>query len=83
MGAVPGSNEDLGGDQYHLITPPPGDPAPPAGLVTAVSAIREAGWLTAGKLELRIGAELPLRDAADAHRALEGRQTTGKVLLIP
>ncbi|HXO40439.1 MAG TPA: quinone oxidoreductase [Thermoanaerobaculia bacterium] len=41
------------------------------------------GWLAAGKLELRIGAELPLRNAADAHRALEGRQTTGKVLLIP
>jgi NADPH:quinone reductase len=41
------------------------------------------GWLAAGKLEVRIGAELPLRNAADAHRALEGRQTTGKVLLIP
>jgi NADPH:quinone reductase len=41
------------------------------------------GWLAAGKLTLRIGAELPLRNAADAHRALEGRQTTGKVLLIP
>jgi NADPH2:quinone reductase len=41
------------------------------------------GWLAAGKLEVRIGAELSLRDAAGAHRALEGRQTTGKVLLIP
>ena len=41
------------------------------------------GWLAAGKLQVRIGAELPLRHAADAHRALEGRQTTGKVLLIP
>jgi len=41
------------------------------------------GWLAAGKLELRIGAEFPLRNAADAHRALEARQTTGKVLLIP
>jgi NADPH:quinone reductase len=41
------------------------------------------GWLAAGKLALRIGAELPLRHAADAHRALEARQTTGKVLLIP
>ncbi len=41
------------------------------------------GWLAAGKLVLRIGAEIPLRNAADAHRALEARQTTGKVLLIP
>jgi NADPH2:quinone reductase len=41
------------------------------------------GWLAAGQLDVRIGSELPLRDAAEAHRALEGRQTTGKVLLIP
>ena len=34
-------------------------------------------------LEVRIGAEYPLARAADAHRALEGRRTTGKVLLIP
>lgn len=36
-----------------------------------------------GTLEVRIGAEFALTDAADAHRALEGRTTTGKVLLIP
>jgi NADPH2:quinone reductase len=41
------------------------------------------GWLAGGKLQLQIGAELPLRNAAEAHRALEARQTTGKVLLIP
>jgi NADPH2:quinone reductase len=41
------------------------------------------GWITQGKLKLRIGAEFPLKDAADAHRALEARKTTGKVLLIP
>jgi len=29
------------------------------------------------------GAEFPLAEAAEAHRALEGRLTTGKVLLIP
>ncbi len=37
----------------------------------------------AGKLEVRIGSEYPLADAADAHRALEERRTTGKVLLRP
>jgi NADPH2:quinone reductase len=41
------------------------------------------GWIRAGRLKLRIGLELPLRDAAEAHRALEGRKTTGKVLLLP
>lgn len=41
------------------------------------------GWIAAGKLRLSIDRELPLAQAADAHRALEGRETTGKVLLIP
>jgi NADPH2:quinone reductase len=36
-----------------------------------------------GELEVRIGATFPLSRAADAHRALEGRSTTGKVLLVP
>jgi NADPH2:quinone reductase len=36
-----------------------------------------------GQLRVRVGARFPLRDAAAAHRALEGRETTGKVLLIP
>jgi NADPH2:quinone reductase len=36
-----------------------------------------------GKLRVRIDRELPLRDAAEAHRLLEARQTTGKLLLIP
>jgi NADPH2:quinone reductase len=40
-------------------------------------------WIGQGKLKLRIGATFPLAAAADAHRALEGRKTTGKVLLIP
>jgi NADPH2:quinone reductase len=39
------------------------------------------GWLQSGKLKLRVGATFRLRDAAEAHRALEGRATTGKVLL--
>lgn len=37
----------------------------------------------AGTLDVRVGARFPLSDAAEAHRALEGRATTGKVLLIP
>ena len=40
-------------------------------------------WIAAGALKLRIDRTFPLQEAADAHRALEGRQTTGKVLLIP
>jgi NADPH2:quinone reductase len=36
-----------------------------------------------GKLRLRIEHTYPLADAATAHRDLEGRKTTGKLLLIP
>ena len=41
------------------------------------------GAVAAGTLAVRIGATFPLADAAEAHRALEGRATTGKVLLVP
>lgn len=40
-------------------------------------------WIAAGELKVRIGATFALRAAAEAHRALEGRATTGKVLLSP
>jgi NADPH2:quinone reductase len=40
-------------------------------------------WALEGKLKVRIGAEFPLAQAAQAHKALQGRETTGKVLLIP
>jgi NADPH2:quinone reductase len=41
------------------------------------------GAITSGALRVRIGARHALAEAAEAHRALEGRATTGKVLLIP
>jgi NADPH2:quinone reductase len=39
--------------------------------------------MKAGKLTVSIGQRFALKDAADAHRALEGRATTGSTLLIP
>ena len=39
--------------------------------------------LGSGRLAVRIDRELALKDAAEAHRALEGRETMGKILLIP
>ncbi|HQY34162.1 quinone oxidoreductase [Actinotalea sp.] len=41
------------------------------------------GAIAAGTLAVRIGSRYRLDQAADAHRALEGRATTGKVLLLP
>ncbi len=40
-------------------------------------------WTASGKLKLRIEKTFPLAEAAEAHRQLEGRKTTGKVLLLP
>ena len=41
------------------------------------------GMIAAGKLKLRIEHIYPLQEAQQAHRDLEGRKTTGKLLLIP
>lgn len=41
------------------------------------------GMIAAGKLKLRIEHTYPLAEAQRAHRDLEGRKTTGKLLLIP
>jgi len=41
------------------------------------------GWVAGGQLNVRIDAEFPLTAVADAHRRLESRSSTGKLLLIP
>jgi NADPH:quinone reductase len=41
------------------------------------------GAIAKGQLDVRISARFPLADAAAAHRALEGRATTGKLILLP
>jgi len=41
------------------------------------------GWVREGAVKLTIFREMPLEQAAEAHRILEARQTAGKVLLIP
>jgi NADPH2:quinone reductase len=46
-------------------------------------AERVLGAVARGELAVRIHAEYPLERAADAHRALVGRATMGKLLLVP
>jgi NADPH2:quinone reductase len=41
------------------------------------------GWVKSGDLKLRVEHVFPLSESQEAHRQLEGRATTGKVLLIP
>jgi NADPH2:quinone reductase len=40
------------------------------------------GWVSSGELSLRIEHVYPLESAAEAHRDLEARRTTGKLLLV-
>jgi NADPH:quinone reductase len=40
-------------------------------------------WTATGTLKVRIDKTFPLAEAAEAHRQLEGRKTTGKVILLP
>lgn len=40
-------------------------------------------WVEDGSLKVRIDRELPLSEAPEAHRLLESRQTSGKLLLVP
>lgn len=50
-------------------------------LVESTDALFER--VLAGDVEVEIGQTWPLREAAEAHRALEGRETTGSTVLIP
>jgi NADPH2:quinone reductase len=56
-------------------------------IATREDLVRRAGevlgWIQKGELKLRIGATFPLADVGRAHQELEGRRTTGKVLLLP
>jgi len=40
-------------------------------------------WTASGKLKLRMEKTFRMAEAAEAHRQLEGRKTTGKVILLP
>lgn len=61
------------------------------GLAHYIAAREELEWragelfelVGSGRLAVRIGETYPLSRAADAHRALEGRKTVGKLLLVP
>lgn len=61
-----------------VVTSPP--PAPAENRALAERALTAA---TAGELHPLIGRRLPLAEAAEAHRAIEARETIGKTLLVP
>ena len=56
---------------HHLLTPEE----------LSARATDVLGWVAEGSLEVHVGRRFPLAQAAEAHRALESRETVGKVLL--
>ena len=56
-------------------------------ILTRAALLERAGmvfnWVASGKLKVLIQPPYALADAAQAHRDLEGRGTTGKLLLVP
>jgi NADPH2:quinone reductase len=44
---------------------------------------QQFAWVSEGRLRIESGGRFPLADAAEAHRAIEARRTTGKVVLEP
>jgi NADPH2:quinone reductase len=40
-------------------------------------------WVREGRLKVHVGGRYPLAEAAQAHRDIQSRRTTGKLLLIP
>lgn len=62
-------------------------PGLPAYTATRQELLQRSGevfsWVMEGKLKVHIYGKYPLEQAPEAHRALQGRETTGKLLLIP
>ncbi len=56
-------------------------------IATRSELLRRSGdlftWMADDRLTVRIGERIPLAEARRAHELLEGRQTTGKVVLVP
>ena len=63
-----------GGDLWNVLT---------SGAERRRRSAELFGWIRSGRVKVSIWATFPLSRGAEAHRALEGRGTTGKILLIP
>ena len=64
----------VGGDLWNVLT---------TAQARRTRATELFGWIRSGAVALRISQTVALRDGAQAHRALESRQTIGKIVLLP
>jgi NADPH2:quinone reductase len=64
----------VGGDLWNVLT---------TARERQVRAAELFGWIRAGAVKVRVSHTHPLRQGAQAHRDLEGRQVIGKIVLVP
>jgi len=64
----------VGGDLWNVLTTPQ---------ERRTRAAELFGWIRSGVVRLRVSQIHALRDGAQAHRELEGRQVIGKIVLLP
>ena len=64
----------VGGDLWNVLT---------SARERRARAAELFDWIRTGVVEVRIAQAYPLRDGAQAHRALEQRQVIGKIVLLP
>ena len=55
----------------------------PLAFTTLIAILTVIGMVESGKVKIEINQRFALSDAAEAHRALEGRRTTGSSVLLP
>lgn len=72
-----GANQNVGFFSMHSYAADPQR----TGIRSALAALVEHA--ASGRLRINRGLELPLSQAAEAHRLIEDRQTTGKSVLLP
>ena len=64
----------VGGDLWNVLT---------TAAERRARAAELFGWIASGVVKVRVSATFALRDGAAAHKALEGRQVIGKIVLLP
>ena len=70
---------------FRVAHPPSLSPRPAHEKAAAVQAVREHVWplIDAGRIEAVIDRELPMSQAAQAHRVMASGEHVGKILLLP
>ena len=73
----------VGGVHAYGLLKRPGSVFHTKAMAIALSVGAVFSMLSSGALQPHVGAHYPMRDAAEAHRVLEARETVGSTILVP